>query len=301
MTQLGETVSIGMISSGDTECPFSHDEDGTVSNNLTKDAPALGRRMESGTSTRLWKQEGETYKEAKIKDSAIRQIKNKECDTRKGVKVRLHGGDPVHCPMSASAHHLIPTKASFLPSDIMVYVSASESGSKVKSDIGYDVNGSENGLWLPTHAKLSGQMGKKGTRKLPGESEVHSYGSLSSEGDGQIANFVTLYADTVMEETKRQFHDSHPNYSDFVTKCLNKMAASIADASSNCDKCNEADGDKSPPPYQLVRRLNGLSQRLAGYLVGDVDGWRFPLFTSPHAQAYYVNELLFRKSMAGRQ
>ncbi|TWU40596.1 AHH domain-containing protein [Novipirellula artificiosorum] len=300
MTQLGETVAFGMIGDDEIECTFSHDKKGKVSNKLSKNATTLGSRMESGTSTRLWKQDGDDYSEATNKEAALEQIKVKECDDRNGVDVRLDGGETINLPFSVAAHHLIPTKASFTKSSVMKYVSASASGSKIESDIGYDVNGSENGLWLPTHHGLSSEMGSKGSRKLPGESKKVSYGSVSKEGGGQVASFVTLYTSAVMEQTKRQFHDGHPNYSSFVTGCLNKVAAAIAKASENCQKCNESDGDKSPAPYMLVRRLNGVSQRLVTYLVGDPSGWRPPLFTSPHAELYCVNEIAFRKAMAGR-
>lgn len=293
MSELGEPVAVGMIDTDDWECPFSHDKKGKVKNDLGNSSSKLGTRLTNGWSTYQWIEEG-----SKIKPKTEQKLLN-ECgeDDCPGppVHVRLNMADAPHeYPFSRSAHHLIPADASLPQSHLLHYI---KKGSIIDGDIGYDVNGGENGVWLPTHTALSRKM-KEGTTVLPGETAAQKYGDVSGEGSEMVGSFVNLYAYAVMEHTNRQFHDAHYDYNGFVVKVLNKIQANLVVITNvNCKKCQEAKADngKLPPPHRLVGRLNQVSERLKGYLLGGPSNWKLPIFTSPHARDFARDTVLWRQ------
>jgi hypothetical protein len=281
--ELGEEVAVEEIDDDNWECPFSHDKAGVVQNDLNTSASKLGTCMGNGTSTRKWDDSSGTFKPKKI--DAPKQKKTDVIAEPHEVFLALdHLGNSIFTPFSVAAHHLIPGEASLPESSLIGYI---KGGDIISSDIGYGVNGRENGIWLPTHHALSQHM-----PVLPFQTEAHAYASMSSEGNDTVGSTVSMYTQAVMERTNCQFHDDHTSatdYSNFVIRVLNKIHANlVAIKSSNCDKCKEVTdaGGKLPPPHSLVYRLNNVSTRLAGFLVGSPRSWRPPVYTSPHARSF---------------
>lgn len=282
MTQLGEAVAIGEVDVDDWECPFSHDKPGVVENDLDTSSSKLGTRMKNGTSTLLWEESSGVIKPAKVSVSA--QAATDVIPEPHEVFMALdHLGNSIFTPFSVAAHHLIPGEASLPESSLIDYI---EGGKTISSDIGYGVNGRENGIWLPTHHALSQNM-----PVLPFATEKHSYADLTPQGNDMVASFTSTYTQAVMAHANCQFHDDHTSateYSNFVVKVLNKIHAALTTISTvGCDKCKRArdGGGKLPPPHRLVNRLNAVSSRLAGFLRGDPLGWRPPVYTSKHAMS----------------
>lgn len=165
-------------------------------------------------------------------------------------------------------------------------------GPVIESDIGYGVNGAENGVWLPTHQELSQNM-----PVLPFETERKRYADIPGQGSEMVGSTISHYVDAVMKRTQRQFHDAHPDYSTFVIGILNKIQTSLAIIKNfNCEKCQKAkqNGGKLPPPHPLVFRLNGVSRRLKSHLVGAALSWKSPVFTSRFARDLRDNTLRLR-------
>jgi A nuclease family of the HNH/ENDO VII superfamily with conserved AHH len=282
MAELGESVAVAEIDTDNWECPFSHDKPGSVDNELDTDPGKLGTRMGNGTSTRLWDDSSGNVTAAK--NTVSSQAASEAIPEPYEVYVALdHLGNSVFLPFSVAAHHLIPGEASLPKSSLINYV---KGGKIISSDIGYGVNGRENGIWLPTHHALSGNM-----PILPFATEPYSYAELTPEGGGVVASFTSTYTQAVMKYAGCQFHDDHTkatDYSKFVIKVLNKIQANLATIKNfNCRKCMDAKagGGKLPPPYTLVHRLNSVSERLAALLVGSAVAWRPPVYTSKHANA----------------
>jgi hypothetical protein len=96
------------------------------------------------------------------------------------------------------------------------------------------------------------------------------------------------YAYAAMKQTGRQFHTGHPEYSDWVLQRLEEMKIKMIESKRECTegKCKK----KKPwnPPYSLVGRLDSLSERVKGYLIGSPKRWLAPLVTSPEAELYGV-------------
>lgn len=282
MPELGEPVAIGIVDDEKWECPFEHEKPGDLKNDLGNSSGKLGTRLANGHSTQIWAQEGAKIVQKKEQELAAPLSKEDDCP-----EGDVQFGDDTF-PYSVAAHHLIPADASLPKSSLMDYI---KGGSVIRSDIGYDVNGAENGIWLPTHSKLSTLM-KKG-KLLPNAAFGIKYGELAdladknNENNMMVASFHQRYTYLVMDKTGRQFHDAHTDYNDEVVKRLDGITVKLLNLSNfHCDKCKEAKtggSDKLPPPYALVFRLNALSRRLAAFLQGSPLRWAPPWFTSRFA------------------
>ncbi|KYF49661.1 hypothetical protein BE04_07190 [Sorangium cellulosum] len=281
MTQLGESVSEGEIDLDEFKCPFEHTKPGQVNNALGSDSAALGSRLAEGYSTQLWADEG-----ARIVPKTKQKLIAARRDDCPEPPVVVDGQE---YPYSSSAHHLIPGEASLPKSTLIKFISEGAKGSKVWGDIGYDVNGGENGIWLPTHHALSSEM-KEGL-VLPGEDRALKYSELTrrvkqrNEENQVVATFQERFTGAIMERARRQFHDAHPDYSAFVIKVLDKIQMNLVEQSEACGECGEVKKKKGkyPPPHGLVSRLNSVSARLYQFLVGPPQTWRPPLYTSRFA------------------
>ncbi|MFH2001596.1 MAG: AHH domain-containing protein [Planctomycetota bacterium] len=279
MPELGELVSPPMMDDDELQCPFEHDKPGKVKNDLSNSPANLRKRLENGWSTKLWNSEGDQIKPAE-NQKLLEPRPEEECPAG---PVNVDGNE---YPYSRSAHHLIPADAALPKSPLIEFM---KEGKKVFGDVGYDINGAENGIWLPTHHALSTEM-KEG-RVLPGEDVSIKYGGLTKkvkkekQENPMFATFQQRFAYNVMKKTNRQFHDSHPAYSDFVIEVLKKINANLIQLSGECKKCEEVvkQNGKLAPNHKLVSRLNALSCRLRNYLSGPPEMWRLPLFTSRFA------------------
>lgn len=296
--QLGESVAIASFGLDSDECPFqphSKDEGFTQSKRPgDKEVKKLQKAMKSGQSTRVWHQSGTSFTEKTNKDGP----KHSKPKAAAGQPIRIAGVD---YPLSVAAHHIIPGKASLPKSELAPYIWADEGG-VIKSDIGYDVDGSENGLWMPTHQSMSAKLGK--AQKLvihdeekPPETKGMSWQQLSDrakEHDGDPATYTQLflprYTQQAMDALYTQFHDSHSNYNTWVTKRLNGLAVRLHTKVGFCEKCKE--DDKKSPPYSLVYRLNMVSRMiLINFLGGGPKaGWK-RVHTSDFARRYAENPL----------
>jgi hypothetical protein len=141
-----------------------------------------------------------------------------------------------------AAHHLIPGNASLKKATLLRKFMTDKDGGFVSGDIGYDVNGIKNGIWLPGSYGVNAatpQFKKKWTAY---EHQVD-------------------YARMAMQTADAQFHDSHPEYSRNVHNTLNSIAGKMLHRKpGRCPICDNDLGDKMRPPYGLVERLNGVSQ-----------------------------------------
>lgn len=155
-----------------------------------------------------------------------------------------------------AAHHLIPGNASLKNATQLKQFM--EKGKRIRGDIGYDINSQDNGIWLP---------GSYGVTK------TSEFGTRWSKYSSQDE-----YAIAAMKEAGAQFHDSHPDYSDRVSRTLVEIANRITiHYPYKCPACKETLPDKDRPPYGLVGRLNAVSRHHRRFLSGPVNHW--PILT----------------------
>jgi hypothetical protein len=191
------------------------DEDEVPENDLHNDASELGKSLiGDGQDKPQWK---------------IRVMRHPKDD------------DKITTVVVCAAHHLIPGNASLKNATSLLKFM--KKGSTVDSDVGFDVNGVQNGVWLP---------GSYGVRK--GAEDFRLKWSAYSYKDEYALAAMT-------KDGKRQFHDSHPEYSENVLQTLKTIGDKMI-AAKDSDKCPACDGtkkDKKRAPYGLVQRLHVVS------------------------------------------
>jgi hypothetical protein len=168
-------------------------------------------------------------------------------------------------PITVAAHHLIPGNASLKKSSIFKSKEYLWIDGKKKGNIGYNVNASPNGVWLPGNYAISGWSGRDDP-------------------------FKNGYAHSAIQKWRAQFHDAHSEYSTFVLEALEKMFVKIDDIW--CSKCPQAKKQKKskpeerPPMRALVARLNTVSGRMRRMLVAPTKNWKSNVYTSSRSSSF---------------
>ena len=296
MTNLLDGLGPGFIEEKSFECPLDHSITKISSKNQFKgDGGTLGDNMKSGTSTILY-EPNKSGKTPKVPYPALKGVEDWPIEI-----------DEHYYPVTCAAHHLIPAQAALKKATSlhvwMVYKHEPEplggsGGSSAKgqvwADVGYDVNGVENGVWLPGNYAVGG--GKGGTRDWTSaasafpDNEGSSTPPTPEKPAHKASRKLTGLRHTFDDDDNRktqyvlqatqlygaQFHDSHEDYSRFVTDLLQKLGSLYKDRRVkqrySCSKCEDRfkkiDDEGMPTPFALAHKLNGVSLRLKGYLVG---------------------------------
>lgn len=237
MTEMAEGIAMAAIDKGDGPCWFCDEEPtGDLAN------------MEDGDPEHI---DGE--------DNPENNEKNKSSTLGENL-----GGYPswqITCPHTEEtvdvipgAHHCIPGNASLKKAEGLLEFMRKDGPYSHVSDIGYDVNNSSNGVWLP---------GNYGVRKGKGP-YMKKWSEMKT-----ISRFQDEYAFRAMETAGVQFHDAHPDYSDRVLDTLEKIAGKLEN-NGKCPICNDK-LEKQRPPYGLVGRLNYVSGQYRRLLTGRPD------------------------------
>ena len=262
MTELAEPIAIGIFSEVALECPLNHDDLTPIQseNEFVGNGGTLGDNMKSGQSTI-------TYTPNKRgKPDAIPYPK---LNIDKEWPIQIDDHD---YPVTCAAHHLIPAQASLKKAislhDWMVFKDNPQpvggSGGdpakgKVWADVGYDVNGVENGVWLPGNYAVGGNGTGDWTSapsaypdpdneeaSVPPPPPIPKKTSRALAGLRHTFNDNNRKAQYVLAATwlyNAQFHDSHGDYSIFVTEILVKLGTLYDEHKPNwqsdCPKCNE--------------------------------------------------------------
>jgi hypothetical protein len=261
--EISETIFIEIAgtSAADEACPFAHSNDDTNDNvtNCWDNNPTI-----------LAANLGSEWHFASLEEGT----------TAKGTSIAVQH----------SAHHLIPGNESWPKTHLMKWMDRKDKKQKscVNGNIGYDVNGRENGCSLP---------GSAGATKTVAD-KSNGIASWSTHPDQEG------YAHAAMESTlyHRQFHDRHPTYSAFVVNVLNKISEKldgpvVDGLSPGCGKkecgCGGGPNRNVPPfnpPFNLLPRLEDVAVRLHNKLVENYRKWKLPIVTSAWA-------LTFRKTI----
>lgn len=143
----------------------------------------------------------------------------------------------------AGAHHCIPGGASLAKAtDLHKFM---RKGDHFYSDIGYNVNAEENGIWLPANYAV---------RSDSADFNMTTW-SLQSP------TFQLKYVEYAVKESGgKQFHDAHRAYNRLAKKSLVALAAKLKlPNDDNCPICKKKKETKNKPPFGLVGRLNKIS------------------------------------------
>lgn len=231
-------------------------------------------------------------------------------DTNRGRNSRLRmveyneakAGD---YPYTVAAHHLIPGNASLYPAKLFNYMKdggkvSSSNGKEytIKGHIGYDVNGSHNGVWLPGPYAIKTALEEriKGDKILPARESTTPVDRVPWSGlkeDHETWQF--RYVAGTCKAAGGQFHDSHKTpYSSSVRKNLNNIETALNFHLEYCPEC-KTKNEPIPPPFRIKRRLYALSQKLRGFVIGPPGAWKDPWFTSQRwSEMFFDNGKLSR-------
>ena len=340
MTEVMESVTVNVVLEPMYACPFPHEKADfpNPDNNFLGDGDVLGENMEKPFQTAVLTEHQASGVVAVMRPSR----ESGSALYRVARPIRLGGYDPETLPLTCAAHHLIPAQASLRSAQsLAVYLfkdtakfyqsvvvdkgskkkrkqAVDVSGGKLTHNVGYDVNGIQNGVWLPGPYALRARevvadvFGEKAAKKkrrpsvvdrmrtqtrpdddaLDGEDFVENPdGETGAEPEREPFDYYFLYTVAAMQKVGTQYHDGHTEYSKFVREALERLSVLLymIDVHLTCTKCRDTrpPGDKLWPPYELLRWLNSLSGRLKGFLVGPPAAWRLPLYTSGMSLQYW--------------
>jgi len=315
MTQIGETVAPGMIDTDEAKCPFDHSpgDPPDVENILIGDGQELGEKMSTKQGTHLY----EVLKKDRIPNEVLLDPRErKNCFKNIEIKLKISKSPtgkliPTLFPVTCAAHHCIPAQASLKNHKILQYMckkgksnklkGTTYSSGKVWANVGYDVNGSQNGIWLPGNYAVAGGTGGIGawTKNNDSDNEVGAPGLPSklltrSRHEVSFDNRKWLYVSKAVNKLPGQFHDAHPDYSKEVAKILTKIWENYNSlreekvVNKKCEECKKrATKIKElglPTPFGLVDRLNKVSDKFKNLLNGN--SWNLKIYTSKWGLAY---------------
>ncbi|GAB4328313.1 MAG: hypothetical protein Kow0074_24190 [Candidatus Zixiibacteriota bacterium] len=323
MTQIGEPVDFAMVYEEEVKCPFDHDtpEPPTVNNDLIGVGTTLASRMKAQRSIYLYDAvaPGKPAKILNPRDvSGHPFYKQNRC-----VKVvfppKTPDGEETEClyPVTCAAHHCIPAQESLKESPLLAYMCKKGDSEPIKggsfsdglvwSDVGLDINGSENGIYLPGSYAVGGGRGglsvwypqdtaDEEEPEIPEDKKPAKGYEILSGRRGEISktNALWAYVSQAVRKCPGQFHDRHEPYSLEVQGWLQKIFENYENLNTemidngNCPDCKKR-ADKIaehgiPTPYQLVARLMTIMDKLKGYL--NATTWRINIYTSKWGKAY---------------
>jgi hypothetical protein len=174
MTQIGEAIKPEFLLDGsDPDCPFDHEnpEPPTVVNDLIGVGTKLAKSLKGATSTRLYKPMETTP--GRVPDPrAISTHPFYKKAKAIVIPATSQDGKTVYehtYPVTCAAHHILPGQESFKVSPLLAYMVKKGDSEPLKgetytkgvvwADVGYNVNGSENGVWLPGSYAVGGGRG----------------------------------------------------------------------------------------------------------------------------------------------
>lgn len=325
MTQIGEMVKPPEVDVDETNCPFDHAnvDPPAVENDLIGVGGTLARRMKAGQPTGKYAPyKGAPSRVKNPKDVASHPFSSKNKGSDLPVRITdSQSGGVYHYPVSCAAHHLIPGQESLKQSPLLTYMVKKGDQEAIKggnyadgmvwADLGYDVNGTENGVFLPGSYAVGGGRGGMGVWDSTDDGDddepdaddaaaaAGAAGSAPNVLSGSLneisnGNRKWLYVKEAVRLAPGQFHDRHVDYSLFVQEVLEKifenynnlaMTKILGEECGECKKRQEKIMELGiPTPFGLATRLNGASSRLQGFLNGTT--WRINIYTSKWGRAY---------------
>jgi hypothetical protein len=252
MTDIGEQIAVDAAAEGSDDCWYCKEEpkDNRKTNVTPNPVDDSENDLENNSSTL-----GENL------------------GKRPKWKIQAPHDTSKRCGVVPGAHHCIPGNASLLKATALLKFMQEEKG-VIESDIGYDVNAAENGVWLP------------GSYGVNPQSQV-----FQTKWRNYATKHKNAYAIAAMESADAQFHDAHPRYSGKVLQTLKSIANKLQkEPKDKCPVCGKKK-DKKRPPYGLVGRLHYVSGQHRGMLLNPKRKKRFVMagyFTSSRVHLLFA-------------
>ena len=282
--EIGETIAFALYEPLNLICPFkvegpdTAEEEGEAPANDDLEAAASVQESNGGTlGENLGKGSPAGWgKSGTINDifppSDMDAAPRTDSTTDPSLRVKVGSKDYGYI---VAAHHLIPGDASLSPSGL--YKKYMKKGGQVttpagktytlKTNIGYNVNGNHNGVWLPGNYAIR--------KSKPQFNSTGQTWSVLIETDGK---WCYAYMTACVDKAGGQFHDSHGRfYSPAVLDVLDKIEFKLVAHQDSCEECKGK--TEIYPPYVLKARLYAFSKYLRGQ-VRLKPVWKNPWITS---------------------
>lgn len=299
MPQLGEAIGASLMRGIEEECPFkleSNKNPSVQKEGIAKDDRPAAIREQNNNGGTLG---SNLVKECPAGWGAADTLNNlhpppevppcprldSKTDSSRHVKVT----DKPY-PYKVAAHHLIPGEAALVKSGVYKkYMVKDAEGKtprgksyKIQANIGYNVNGNHNGVWLP---------GNYGIRGATSPKKGSSWRKIVE--DPAYEDWCWEYMLECVRTVGGQFHDSHTTYSEAVKDILDNIHVRVgAHHDSDCEDCKGK--DEVHAPYALKRKLYLLSRFLRRKLVSQPGQWKAPWFTSDRFRQQLLQHGLLR-------
>ena len=164
--------------------------------------------------------------------------------------------------VGVAAHHLIPGNAALAKCRLYEEGKLGKNGKKT-TNIGYDINKAENGIWAP------------------GNYAMRPWGPQGTNFDGDPAG----YAEAAILTVEVQFHDAHPVYSEHVLSALDGIADKLDQNEQICPSAADQD-PATRVLITLVARLDFLSGRCRRMVTFPSSRWKKSMFLSRFSQQF---------------
>jgi hypothetical protein len=222
--------------------------------------------------------------------------------------------------MAAAPHHIIPGNTAMKRSKVESWTRKSKG--KIKQDIGYDIDGAPNGVFLPHlpeiyfTRRIETGMWDDAAGDFVTQSVTMAKGYGQSWGDnkkkkqkGLSANAKESIVYTIMLETSLQAH-----FSDHDASYIHTDAAMTydLDCQRECDQLDDLMKLKSQlcpqksnpkpsfnPPYSLVGLINGKSAEVLTRITGRPKKWSSWISAAAHQLTFDIESGKVRDSFKG--
>jgi len=163
-----------------------------------------------------------------------------------------------------AAHHLIPGNQAMDGHDIEKYTTTKKNGNLLE-DIGYDINGKKNGVWLPTYPEIykSKKVEVKGKRFDGWDISKYMWGYDNKPVKSGIAQQLPpeekIRIINIIQSKWGQAHIGDHKGTDYDKACRERLTLLHSLMKTfwepKCEKSTKTNR-KLMPPYGLVERIN---------------------------------------------
>ncbi len=291
--QMGELVAQSNAKFG--ECPFVAEAE-PVQEVEEEDVPKDDLKPQANNAGKLGanlidgRADGKPGTFSKVHPAPSIDKQPREDTARAGVRVTLKapiGEEDIAWPFTVAAHHLIPGNAALKQSRLNKYmlkgskVKGASGSFTIKENLGYNINGGHNGVWLPGSYALNDSAFKE----ILGQATKWKKFSRDNEA------WAVSYIASVCRAAGGMFHDTHTDYNRVVKGWLNKISTRLEEHPVACEDC--PDSGPVPPPYVVKTRLYSVSAFLKGRVTSPPAMWNRRLVT--FAKRWYSQVFSGRK------
>ena len=222
-------------------------------------------------------------------------------DKTKGWKADAGVFEDFEVEMAAAPHHIIPGNTSMTHSKVETWTCNSKG--KIKQDIGYDIDGAPNGVFLPHLPEIYFTRKKEATVRDSATSPWQTKKVFQSKAYGQTWIDMSDAAKesieyTIMLETSLQAHFSNHN-KPYVH--VNAAMNYDLECQDECDQlddlmkakaliCPQKSNPDPPynPPYSLVGLINGKSAAVLTRITGRPRRWQSWISSTSHQLTFDI-------------